>query len=394
MVSAVLLLLSCRVTRLMAANPPKPFRERCNMSTESLFQPLVMGGLTLPNRIVMAPLTRSRAGLARLPNSVMADYYTQRSTAGLIISEATTISEEANGWNQSPGIYTDQMQEHWKQVVQAVHAHHGRMFLQLWHMGRSSHSSFHGGKLPVAPSALAIQGDGIHTPNGKQSFEVPRALETSEIPRVVEDYRRAAERAKAAGFDGVEIHGANGYLIDQFLQSKTNHRTDAYGGSIENRYRFLDEIVQAVTSVWPANRVGVRLAPNGVYNDMGSPDYREQFTYTAAQLDQYGLAYLHVMDGLAFGFHQQGEPMTLDDFRKVFHGVLMGNCGYTKEAAEKAVAEGHADLIAFGRPFISNPDLVLRFKNNWPLAEIADMSVWYSPTAERGYSDFPAYSPV
>jgi N-ethylmaleimide reductase len=220
---------------------------------------------------------------------------------------------------------------------------------------------------------------------------VPRALDTSEIPRIVADYRRAAERAREAGFDGVEIHAANGYLIDEFLQSKTNHRTDAYGGSIENRYRFLKEVVEGVTSVWPAGQVGVHLAPNGTYNDMGSPDFREQFTYVAGQLDRFGLAYLHVVDGLAFGFHNLGEPMTLAAFRRVFHGPLIGNCGYTKETAEQAIAQGHADLISFGRPFISNPDLVERFKNGWPLAELAPMSDWYSPTGAKGYSDFPTY---
>ena len=189
----------------------------------------------------------------------------------------------------------------------------------------------------------------------------------------------------------MEVHSANGYLIDTFLQSKTNHRTDQYGGSVENRYRFLKEVVEGVTSVWPANRVGVRLSPNGSFNDMGSPDYREQFTFVAGQLDSYGLAYLHVMDGLAFGFHALGEPMTLAEFRRVFHGPLMGNCGYTQEAADKAIAEGHADLISFGRPFISNPDLVERFKNGWSLAEEALMSDWYMPTGAKGYTDFPAY---
>ena len=203
------------------------------------------------------------------------------------------------------------------------------------------------------------------------------------------DYRRAAERAKQAGFDGVELHAANGYLIDEFLQSKTNHRTDEYGGSVENRYRFLKEVIEAVTSVWPAHRVGVHLSPNSPYNDMGSPDYREQFTFVAGQLDRFGLAYLHVVDGLAFGFHNLGEPMTLAEFRKVFHGPLMGNCGYTKETAEKAIAEGHADLISFGRPFISNPDLVERFRNGWPLAEPAPMSDWSSPTGAKGIHGFP-----
>jgi 2,4-dienoyl-CoA reductase-like NADH-dependent reductase (Old Yellow Enzyme family) len=324
----------------------------------------------------------------------MAEYYAQRSSAGLLISEATTISELANGWIETPGIYTDQMMESWKQVVDAVHAKGSRIFLQLWHMGRASHSSFHNGLPSIAPSAIKINEEYIHTPSGKQSHEVPRAIEISEIVGVVEEYRKAAERAKQAGFDGVEIHGANGYLIDQFLQSKTNHRTDSYGGSVENRYRFLHEVVDAILTVWPANRVAVRISPNGSFNDMGSPDYREQFLYVAKQLDQYGLAFLHVVDGLAFGFHQLGDPMTLADFRKVFHGPLMGNCGYTQESAIQAITNGSADMIAFGRPFISNPDLVERFRNGWPLAPESAVSDWYSPIGAKGYTDFPASAEV
>ena len=360
-------------------------------TTRQLLRPFEMHELTLANRVAMAPLTRSRSGENRIPNALMAKYYSQRATAGLIVSEATTISSQANGWNHSPGIYTDKMVDGWRIVTDAVHAEGGRIFLQLWHMGRASHSDFHNGELPVAPSAIPINGDGIHTPDGqKKRYETPRALETSEIPKIVEDYRLAANRAKAAGFDGVEVHSANGYLLDQFLQSKTNHRTDGYGGSIKNRYRFLGEVVNSVTSVFPANRVAVRIAPNGSFNDMGSPDYREQFTYVARQLDNFGLAYLHVMDGTGFGFHELGEPMTLRDFRNLFHGPLMGNVGYTRESAEAAITSGIADLIAFGRPFISNPDLVERYKNDWPLAEPADMSAWYS-FDERGYADYPKY---
>jgi 2,4-dienoyl-CoA reductase-like NADH-dependent reductase (Old Yellow Enzyme family) len=362
------------------------------MSDRALFRPFRLHDLPLPNRIVLAPMTRSRAGAARLPNALMAEYYAQRSSAGLLVTEATTISEEANGWNESPGIYTDEMTEGWKLTTEAVHKKGGVIFLQLWHMGRASHSSFHGGQPAVAPSAIKINGEDIHTPTGKQPNEIPRALDTAEIPRVADDYRTAAARAKVAGFDGVEIHGANGYLIDQFLQSKTNHRTDRYGGSVENRYRFLKEVVEAVTSVWPANRVGVRLAPNGAFNDMGSPDFREQFTFVAGRLDGFGLSYLHVLDGLAFGFHKLGEPMTLGEFRKVFHGPLIGNCGYTQETADKVIAEGFADLIAFGRPYISNPDLVERFRHGWPLAPLAPMPDWYSPTGETGYTDFAPYA--
>lgn len=363
------------------------------MTTQALFQPFMLRDLQLRNRVVMAPMTRARAGRARQPNSLMGEYYAQRAAAGLIVSEATTISEEANGWNESPGIYTDAMAEGWKPVVEAVHERGGVIFLQLWHMGRASHSDFHGGRLPVAPSAIKLNGDHIHTPTGKKPYETPRALETAEVARVVGDYAAATRRARAAGFDGVEIHGANGYLVDAFLQSKTNQRTDQYGGSVENRYRFLHEVTEAVCAEWSAARVGVRLSPNGVFNDMGSPEFREQFTYAARRLDPFGLAYLHVMDGLAFGFHQLGQPMTLNDFRAVFSGPLIGNCGYEQAAAEAAVAAGYADLIAFGRPYISNPDLVERMRNGWPLAEPAPMSDWYAPAGAKGYTDFPSYSP-
>ncbi|MBM4021487.1 MAG: alkene reductase [Planctomycetes bacterium] len=357
-----------------------------------LLQPFQRDDFTLPNRVVMAPLTRGRAGKERIPNRLMAEYYVQRASAGFIISEATTISEQANGWLESPGIYTDAMQAGWADVTAAVHTAGGRIFLQLWHQGRASHSDFHGGSLPVSASAVRIDGDGIQTPLGKKPYETPRALEAWEIAAVVADYGRAAARARAAGFDGVEIHAANGYLIDQFLQSKTNHRTDDYGGSIEKRTRFLREVVEAVAAEWPAGRVAVRISPNGVFNDMGSPNFREQFTHVATMLDRHDLAYLHVVDGLAFGFHKLGEPMTLADFRRVFRGPLMGNCGYDFESAERAIAEGHADLIAFGRPFISNPDLVARFRNGWPLAKPADMAAWYAPTGAVGYTDFSPHA--
>lgn len=360
-------------------------------SSPQLLSPFTFGDLTLKNRVVLAPLTRARAGVERLPNALMAEYYAQRSSAGLLISEAAVVSEQGIGWQNSPGIYNDAQTEAWKQVTQAVHDRDSKIFLQLWHCGRASHSSFRADEsLPVSASAIAISNDHIHTPTGKHPYETPRALETDEVAAVVEDYRRAAERAKAAGFDGVEIHAANGYLIDQFLQSKTNQRTDRYGGSLENRYRFLSEIVAAVTTVFPSDRVGVRLAPNGIYNDMGSPDYRETFTYVAQQLNALNLGYLHVMDGLAIGFHNLGEPMTLSEFRSVFSGPLMGNCGYTQETAEAAIASGNADLIAFGRPFISNPDLVERFAHDWPLAPEAPLEVWYA-FDEKGYADFPAY---
>lgn len=358
---------------------------------KKLLSAVRLGELELRNRIVMAPLTRARAGVQRLPNALMVEYYLQRASAGLIISEATVVSEQAIGWEQSPGIYTDAMTKGWEAVTEAVHTKGGSIFLQLWHCGRASHSDFRADRsLPVAPSAIAINGDSIHTPEGKKPYEIPRALETAEIGALVEDYRNAAKRALDAGFDGVEIHAANGYLLNTFLESKTNIRTDRYGGSIENRYRLLGEVVDAVVGVWPANKVAVRLSPNGVFNDMGSSDFREQNLYVATQLNRYGLAYLHVMDGLAFGFHQLGEPMTLKEFRKVFHSALMGNCGYSVETAKAAIEAGDADLIAFGRPFISNPDLVERITHDWPLASAAEMADWYSHES-KGYTDFPSY---
>lgn len=362
------------------------------MTTPQLLSPFQLGELALRNRVVLAPLTRARAGVDRIPTDLMAEYYAQRAGAGLLITEATVVSTQGIGWVESPGIYNDAQVEGWKKTVDAVHAAGAPIVLQLWHCGRASHSAFHGGELPVAPSAIKLEGDHVHTPEGKKPYETPRALETEEIAGVVADYVAAAERAKAAGFDGIEVHSANGYLLDQFLQSRTNHRTDRYGGSLENRFRLLSEILAGVGPVFPG-RVGVRLSPNGVFNDMGSPDYRETFLYAAQQLDGVGLAYLHVMDGLGFGFHEQGEPMTLEEFRAVFSGPLMGNCGYTQETAEAAIARGAADLIAFGRPFINNPDLVERFANGWPLDDRYDMSTWYAGgLGAKGYTDYAVYS--
>ncbi|MCC9607748.1 alkene reductase [Blastopirellula sp. JC732] len=341
----------------------------------------------------MAPLTRARAGDDRIPTAMMAEYYAQRASSGLIITEATVISQQGIGWLNTPGIYNDEQTAGWREVVDAAHSAGGKIFLQLWHMGRSSHSSFHDGELPVSASAIKISTDEIRTNAGKKEFEVPRALETAEVADVVADYRAAAARAKEAGFDGVEIHAANGYLIDQFLQSRTNQRTDQYGGSIENRYRFLGEVVAAVTEIWDASRVGVRLSPNGVYNDMGSTDFREQFSYAMQQLSPLGLAYLHVVDGIAFGFHKLGDPMTLAEIREIFSGPLMGNSGYDQASAEAAVERGDADLLAFGRAYISNPDLVERFAHQWPLATEADPKMWYGAGPDaRGYTDFPTFA--
>jgi N-ethylmaleimide reductase len=362
------------------------------MSTKypALLSSFDLHGLSLKNRVVMAPMTRSRGGTEHLANPLVAEYYTQRAAAGLLISEGTFVSEEAVGWLNVPGIHTREMSDAWKLVAQSVHKEGTPMFLQLWHCGRASHSTFHNGKLAGAASAIAIEGEPIHTPKGKLPQETPREMTIDEIKKTVEDYRQAAQYAKDAGFDGVEIHSANGYLLDGFLQSKTNHRTDEYGGSLENRFRFLRQVFEAVSSVFPSNRVGVRLSPNGVYNDMGSPDFRETFLFVAEQLSALNPCYLHVLDGLAFGFHKLGEPITLADLRGVFKGVLIGNCGYEAATADATIADGNADLIAFGRPFISNPDLVERFTHDWPLADPADMKTWYSFDA-KGYADYPSY---
>jgi N-ethylmaleimide reductase len=349
------------------------------------------GSLTLRNRVVMAPLTRCRATDDRVPTPMMAEYYGQRASAGLIVSEATVVTPDGVGYLNTPGIYNAAQVAGWKAVTKAVHDRGGLIFCQTWHCGRSSHSELLGGKLPVSASAIKIDGDGVHTATGKKPYETPRALETAEIPGIVELFRRGALLAKEAGFDGVEIHSANGYLLDQFLQSLINHRTDAYGGSVANRFRFLREVVEATVSVWGANLVGVRLSPNGVFNGMGSPDYRETFGYAASELSRYGLAYLHVLDGTGFGMHPHGTPMTLDDLRLVFKGTLMGNCGYNRETAEAAIREGRADLIAFGRPYITNPDLVERFVGNHPLAPDSEMSTWYAGGA-KGYTDYPTFA--
>ncbi len=362
------------------------------MKTNHLFEPISIGNLQLKNRIAMAPMTRSRAGAERTPNDLMAEYYYQRSSAGLLITEAAVISKRGIGWIDSPGIYTKEMVEGWRKVTEKVAPTGSHLFLQLWHCGRASHSDFHDGEPPVSASAVKLNGDSIHTPLGKKSYETPRALTVDEIKATVDDYREAAINAKEAGFSGVEVHGANGYLINQFLDSKTNLREDEYGGSPENKFRFFKEVLEAVLEVWEPDRVGARISPNGVFNDMGGDDFRETYLYVAKELNKLNLGYLHIMDGLAFGFHEKGEPMTLAEFRSIYDGVIIGNCGYTREAAEERIAEGNADLIAFGRPFITNPDLPERFKNNWPLNPAEDMSLWYIPGPE-GYTDYAPYQP-
>ncbi|MDJ0805846.1 MAG: alkene reductase [Gammaproteobacteria bacterium] len=360
------------------------------MKSTDLFTPLTIGNLHMKNRIALAPMTRGRAGGQRVPNDLMGDYYLQRSGAGLLITEATVISTQGIGWIDSPGIYTEAMVEGWRRVTQQVRPTNTPFFLQLWHCGRASHSDFHNGELPVSASEIKLNGDHIHTPLGSKAYETPRALSVDEIKLTVNDYRKAAENAKQAGFSGVEVHGANGYLINQFLDAKTNHRNDQYGGSLENRFRFFKEVLEAVLEVWPPEQVGARISPNGVFNDMGSEDFRETYLYVAEQINSLKLGYLHIMDGLAFGFHEKGEPMTLVEFRPLFQGVIIGNCGYTPDSAAATVAAGHADVIAFGRPFITNPDLPERIKNGRPLVPAEDMSLWYTSGAE-GYTDYPVF---
>ncbi len=362
------------------------------MKNSKIFEPLSIGELQLKNRIAMAPMTRGRAGSERVPNDLMAEYYLQRAGAGLLITEATVVSEQGIGWIDSPGIYTDEMVNGWRKVTDKVKPAGTPIFLQLWHCGRVSHSDFHAGELPVSASAVKLNGDHIHTPLGSKPYETPRPLTVDEIKATIDDYRKAAINAKAAGFSGVEVHGANGYLINQFMDASTNRRDDEYGGSIENRFRFFREVLEAVLEIWPSERVGARISPNGVFNDMGCDDYRELFLYVAKEINKLKLGYLHIMDGLAFGFHAKGAPMTLAEFRPLFQGVIIGNCGYTKESAEERIAEGNADIIAIGRPFITNPDLVERYRNDWPLNPCDDMSLWYSPGPE-GYTDYAPYRP-
>lgn len=362
------------------------------MKNSKIFETLSIGKFHLKNRIAMAPMTRGRAGIDRVPGDLMAEYYFQRACAGLLITEATVVSKQGIGWIDSPGIYTDAMVEGWQRVTEKVKPTGTPIFLQLWHCGRASHSDFHDGNLPVSASAVKLNGDHIHTPLGSKPYETPRSLSVGEIKATVNDYRKAAENAKAAGFSGIEIHGANGYLINQFLDATTNQRDDQYGGSFENRFRFFREVLEAVLEVWPSDQVGARISPNGVFNDMGCDDYRELFLYVTKEINKLKLGYLHIMDGLAFGFHEKGEPMTLAEFRPLFNGVIIGNCGYTKETAEERIAEGNADIIAIGRPFITNPDLPERYRNNWPLNPAEDMSLWYTPGPE-GYTDYAPHKP-
>jgi N-ethylmaleimide reductase len=366
---------------------------------QMLFTPVELGQLKLRHRIIMAPLTRSRSVQPdSIPGALMAQYYAQRaSEGGFILGEATNISVTSRGWLGAPGLYTDEQVEGWKKVVAGVREKGGHMFAQLWHTGRSSHVSMTGGAAPVSPSENPDYWQNedhlVSTPQGWVQPSPHRALHHDEIPQIVEDYRRAAQRAQQAGFEGVELHSANGYLIDQFLQDISNHRTDEYGGSIENRTRFLFEVVSALVSVWGGDRVAVRIGPNGRWNGMADSDPEALFTHVAAGLNAFGLAYLHVIEPRVRGnvvVHEGQQPIASQLIRKIFKGKIVAAGGFEPDTAEAILEKGDADAVAFGRHFISNPDLVLRIREQLPLAPY-DRNTFYT-FDEKGYVDYPAYA--
>lgn len=325
----------------------------------------------------------------------MAEYYAQRASGGLLITEATAISEAGSGWRNAPHISKPEHVTGWKKVTDKVHEKGGLIFCQLWHMGRQCHSSHHPSTKEIyAPSAIAMKDNKVKTIDGEDAEpETPTALSGEQIQQTIKDYINAAKMAKEAGFDGVEVHSANGYLLDEFLQSHTNKRTDVYGGSLDNRVRLLREVFEAIrdSGSFPANRIGFRFSPNGSFGDMGSEDNKEAFTYFAKVMNGYKPAYLHIMDSGAFGFHQKCDLVTAADMRKVFDGPIMCNCGLTVDVAEGMVRSGAADLCAFGRLYISNPDLPERVKNGWTTEPEAAYETWWGPTGEKGYTDFPTY---
>jgi N-ethylmaleimide reductase len=354
------------------------------MTATPLFSPLQVGAIHLPNRILMAPLTRCRADQDHVPTALMAEYYSQRASAGLIVAEATAAMPGCSAFWTEPGIFNDAQVTGWQRVNDAVHAKGGQIFLQIWHGGRACHPLMNDGAIPVAPSAIPITNDEIHTPNGKVAHATPRALELSEIPGIVAGFKAAAENAKKAGFDGVEVHGANGYLLDEFLRDGSNQRTDAYGGSVENRARLMLEVLEATIAVWGSDRVGLRVSPLNSYNSMKDSDPVGTYTWLANRLNDYNLAYFHVMRSDFLG-EQQGDVMT--PIRAAYNGIIIGNMGYSAEEAEAAIAAGQLDAVAFGTPFLANPDLPTRFSKNAPLNP-PDSSKFYSPGPE-GYTDYP-----
>ena len=334
----------------------------------------------------MAPMTRCRSVDNHIPNDLMATYYAQRASAGLIITEGTQISTQGIGYPATPGIHTDAQIEGWKKVTKAVHDKEGRIFLQLWHVGRVSHSSFHEGTPPVAPSAIKPAG-AIYTYEGMQDFETPKALSVEEIKEIIKEYVHGAKNAMEAGFDGVEIHGANGYLIDQFLRDGTNERKDQYGGNIENRVRFLFEIIEGISAQIGSDKVGVRLSPSGTFNSMSDSDPQKHFEYICYKLNEFKLAYLHIIDALEGDIRHGANVIELSVLRDAYTGVLIANGGYTKERANKAIENHQADAIAFGALFLANPDLPERLRINGKLNQ-SDPSTFYTQD-EKGYTDYP-----
>lgn len=350
-----------------------------------LFSPAKLGSIALKNRMVMAPLTRNRAGEGGVPQDLNVTYYEQRASAGLIVTEATPISLMGHGYPALPGIYTDAQIAGWKKVTDAVHAKGGKIVIQLWHVGRISHPSLLNGELPVAPSAIKPAGKAF-TYKGLVDYVEPRALDASELPAIVQDYVHATQCALKAGFDGVEIHAANGYLLDQFMRDGSNTRTDNYGGSFENRARLLLEVTKAVVETAGADKVGIRISPVNPFNDMHDSNPQALFNYVTEQLNQFNLAYLHAVEG---GIHGGGkaDAFDFDQMRKLYKGAYMANLSYDKARGNAAIASGHADVIAYGVPFIANPDLVERYKTDATLNE-ADSKSFYGGT-EKGYTDYP-----
>jgi len=359
------------------------------MTRDNLYTPIQLGAVSLTNRIVMAPLTRNRADGDNVPQAINVEYYRQRASAGLIVSEGSQISPTGVGYPATPGIYSPAQIAGWKRVTDAVHEQGGKIFLQLWHCGRVSHPSLQpNGELPVAPSAIQPTGQ-AHTFQGLQPFVTPRALETAELPGIIEDFRKAAQNAVNAGFDGVEIHAANGYLLDQFLRDGSNRRSDAYGGSPENRCRLLLETTEAVVGTVGAGRVGVRLSPINAFNDMSDTAPQQTFEHVTTALNRFGLAYLHVME-VNFDATKPQPDFNFAQLRRCFKGLYIANGGYDKARAAAALASGNADLVAFGVPFIANPDLVARMKQDAPL-NAPDPGTFYGG-GEKGYTDYPFLS--
>jgi len=358
------------------------------MSGVDIFSPFRLGPLDLPNRAVMAPMTRNRAGPGNVPTALNASYYAQRAGAGLIVSEATQVSPQGVGYPGTPGIHSAEQVAGWKLVTDAVHGAGGRIFLQLWHVGRISHPALQpGAALPVAPSAIAPAGQ-AWTTNGMEAYVTPRALETSEIPGIVEDYRRGAANSREAGFDGVELHGANGYLIDQFLRDSTNKRTDRYGGSASNRARFLIEVTQALIGEWGGERVGVRLSPTNPYNDIADSNPAATFSTAARELDRLGIAYLHIVEPGPGDPVAAGEMPDIRFFRKIWRGPLIANKGYDLERANAVLRNGDADFVSFAALYLANLDLDERFRRGGPFNP-PDRKTFYGGAA-KGYTDYPA----